>query len=178
MEVILLEAENSNQNIVDMKNVFSGVESFRQAALMAETLSKSDLIPQNFRNKPANVLIAIEMANRIAASPFRSDAEYVCRAWEACMGFKICLSHQLILVVALLRLNLNSMVKVMSMDATAFAQSRLSGNVIESSKITWKMVKAEGWLSKTRFKSGRPCQSLCFVIEQLPFLEDCTALIF
>lgn len=41
------------------------------AKAIAAELSKSDIIPKEFQNKPANCLIAVELANRLKASPFQ-----------------------------------------------------------------------------------------------------------
>ena len=43
-----------------------GVESMTS---LASKLAASDIIPQAFQKKPANVLIALDMANRLNASP-------------------------------------------------------------------------------------------------------------
>ena len=37
---------------------------------MATTLSKSTIVPVDYRNRPENVLIALDMANRMGISPF------------------------------------------------------------------------------------------------------------
>lgn len=42
----------------------------RAALAVAEELSKSDIIPKEFQKKPANCLIAIQLANRLKADPF------------------------------------------------------------------------------------------------------------
>src|SRR4051812_12736461 len=49
---------------------FTNMETLKVAMQMAETLSKSDIIPKEFAGKPANCLIALEYANRLGENPF------------------------------------------------------------------------------------------------------------
>lgn len=55
--------------IVKEKNLFSSADLFNHAQRVAGMLSKSDLTPKQFKDNVANCLIALEMANRIGASP-------------------------------------------------------------------------------------------------------------
>lgn len=48
---------------------FSSGESFELALRISTMLSKSDLVPQNFKGNIANCTIALNMANRIGADP-------------------------------------------------------------------------------------------------------------
>jgi len=45
-------------------------ENFAQTKEIAQALSSSDLVPDHFKKKPANVLIALEFAHRNDISPF------------------------------------------------------------------------------------------------------------
>ncbi len=44
-------------------------ETFEKSLKMAESLSKTDLIPDSFKGKPGNILIAMELAQRAGDSP-------------------------------------------------------------------------------------------------------------
>jgi len=48
---------------------FSSLANFKDAQRMAIMLSESDLVPKQFKGNVANCVIALEMANRIGASP-------------------------------------------------------------------------------------------------------------
>lgn len=50
-------------------SIFNNAEAFRQAAEMAQFLAKSTLVPKEYQNNPSNAMIAIDIANRIGASP-------------------------------------------------------------------------------------------------------------
>lgn len=53
-----------------MVDSFSSMTAFENTWRMANALSKSQLIPQNFMGKPQDCLIAIDMSRRMGASPF------------------------------------------------------------------------------------------------------------
>ncbi len=50
--------------------IFGSTDNFTLAWQQAQALAKSSIIPANFQNRPENVLIAIEQANRLNISPF------------------------------------------------------------------------------------------------------------
>lgn len=50
-------------------SVFSNTESFEHAQRIAKMLAASDLVPAQYKGNMANTLVALEMANRIGASP-------------------------------------------------------------------------------------------------------------
>lgn len=50
-------------------NLFGNKDVFEHAQRVATMLSKSDLVPKQFQNNIGNCVIAMEMANRIGASP-------------------------------------------------------------------------------------------------------------
>lgn len=60
-----------SESLADMSmGVFSSIGVYEDYRRMATDLANSDLIPQAFQKKPANVLIAVNMANRMRADPF------------------------------------------------------------------------------------------------------------
>lgn len=50
-------------------SVFSNTQSFEHAQRIAKMLSSSNLVPTDYRGNMANTLVALEMANRVGASP-------------------------------------------------------------------------------------------------------------
>lgn len=54
---------------VSEKSIFSNVEKFEQVKYMADYLATSDMVPDTYQNKPANILIALSMAERMRADP-------------------------------------------------------------------------------------------------------------
>ena len=59
-----------NENTqVSVSNPYGSKESFEHVQRVATMFSKSDMIPKRFMNNVGNCIIALEMANRIGASP-------------------------------------------------------------------------------------------------------------
>ena len=50
-------------------NVFSDKESFNQLIRAAAAFAKTSIVPEAYRNKPEDCMVAIDMANRIGVSP-------------------------------------------------------------------------------------------------------------
>lgn len=61
----LIHAPASNQSSIQ---AFSSIANFEIAQRMAQALAQSDLVPQIYRGKVSNCLIALEMAQRCGAS--------------------------------------------------------------------------------------------------------------
>ena len=69
MEEKTLSVQQPQQNQVTTINFFGGVDIFKEGWNMAGVLAGSDLIPQHFRGKKENCLIALNMAQRMQADP-------------------------------------------------------------------------------------------------------------
>lgn len=63
---LAVKEPTQNPNAVTMWN---DAKLYNQSLSMAQTLSKSEIIPQSYRGKPADCLIAIDIANRLGLSP-------------------------------------------------------------------------------------------------------------
>ncbi len=66
------EVEEKSVTIADKKQFVTNCSknNFSQNWNMAVQLSKSDIIPDNYKNKPQNVVIAIGLANQMQLDPF------------------------------------------------------------------------------------------------------------
>ena len=126
-------------------SVYSDVELYNNALKMAESLAKSELIPDNYRNKPESCLIAIDVARQIGArSPiFVMQNLYVVKGKPSWSG-QYC--------DAIVRANFNKVKAELSgtgdergCKVTAYDEN---GNFCEGTRITIKMAKQEGWFNK------------------------------
>lgn len=126
-------------------SVYSDVELYNNALKMAESLAKSELIPDNYRNKPESCLIAIDVARQIGArSPiFVMQNLYVVKGKPSWSG-QYC--------DAIVRANFNKVKAELSgtgdergCKVTAYDDN---GNFCEGTRITIKMAKQEGWFNK------------------------------
>ena len=68
-EILTLPNEKTNL-IKEIPQPANNLSSFKDNWEMATQLSKSDIIPENYRNKPANVVVAIGIANQMQLDPF------------------------------------------------------------------------------------------------------------
>ncbi len=126
-------------------------EGFELAQRTATVLSKSDLVPQQFKNNLPNCIIAINMASRIGADPLMVmqnmyivhgkpswSSTFLIAAINSCGKFK-----------APLRFETNGEGDQKQCIAWTID---LTGEKLESPAITIQMAKEEGWLNKAGSK--------------------------
>lgn len=131
-------------------SVFSGETNFTQAMMMAETLSKSDIIPINYKNKTENCLIAIELSNRLGVSPFLVmqnmhviqgrpswSSTFIISCINSCGKFEGSLKFE---------------IDEKETKCRAYAIEKSTGKKCVSPTITLEMAREEGWLTKNGSK--------------------------
>jgi hypothetical protein len=127
------------------------LEAFEHAQRVALMLSKSSLIPKEFQNNVQNVMIALEMANRIGASPLMVmqnlyivhgkpswSSTFIISAINSCGRFDP------------LRFDLSG--SDMDMKCIAWTTEKGKQERIEGPAVTMQMAKAEGWIDKNGSK--------------------------
>ena len=126
-------------------SVYADVKLYNDALKMAESLAKSDLIPDNYKGKPESCLIAIDVARQIGArSPiFVMQNLYVVKGKPSWSG-QYC--------DAIVRANFKNVKTDLSgsgddrgCKVTAYDEN---GNFCEGTRVTIEMTKKEGWYSK------------------------------
>lgn len=132
---------------------FSGVAGFEAAQRMARCLITSDLVPEQYRgqDKLGNALIALEMSQRIGASPLAVmqnlhiihgrpswSSSFIIAALNSCGRFS----------------PIRFRVEGAGDAATcyAWAYDRATGEVLEGPPSSIAMAKAEGWMNKNGSK--------------------------
>ncbi len=133
----------------------SAAESaFGLAQRQAKALSQSDLVPQAYRNNLPNTLLAMEIANRIGASPL-----LVMQNLYLVQGKPSWSSSFLIATVNACGRFSPIRFEVIGEDASdkafkvrAYAIDKESGDRCDGPFITWKMVDGEGWAKRTGSK--------------------------
>lgn len=136
---------NNNQD-----DAFS-VKGFVHAERVAVMLADSTLVPDHYRKNVANCLIALEMSNRIGASPMMVmqhlhiikgrpswSSPFIIASINTCGRFT--------------KLNFRKEGEGDEYGYEAFCKDKASGEELVGPKVTWKMVKAEGWLAKDQSK--------------------------
>lgn len=120
------------------------------ALAVAEELSKSDIIPKEFQKKPANCLIAVELANRLKASPFQvmqnMDVIYGRPALRS--SFVIACINNSGKIIGSLKFEMNEK----ATKCRAWAIEKETGSRLTGPTVTMDMAEKEGWLTKNGSK--------------------------
>ena len=143
----LITYEPTNTQI----SVYSDVDMYQNFYKMAESLSKTDIIPESYKNKPEACLIAIDVARQIGCKNplFVMQNLYVVKGKPSWSG-QYC--------TAIVRANFENVhIEWKGKDddngygCRVVANDRY-GNPCIGTWVTMKMAKEEGWLDKTGSK--------------------------
>lgn len=127
------------------------VQSFDHAQRVAKMLSSSSLVPDTYKNNIQNTMIALEMANRIGASPLMVMQNlYIVQGKPSWSGSFIIASLNNSKRFSPIRFEMDG--EGDEFGCTAYAKDLKTGEKLEGPKVTWTMVKAEGWLAKAGSK--------------------------
>ena len=126
----------------------NNTEKFELVQRQAKALSMSTMIPKDYQNNIPNTLVALEMAQRIGASPLMVmqnlhiihgrpswSSTFVIAALNACGRFSA------------MRFEMDGADK-----CRAVATERETNHVLEGPWVTMQMAKEEGWLNKAGSK--------------------------
>ena len=120
---------------------------FEHAQRIAKVLSSSDLVPTQYKNNVANTLVALEMANRMGASPLMVMQNLHIIHGRPSWGSSFIIA------------SLNSCGRFSTLrfvgdanNCKAVATDKATGEVLEGPTVSLEMAKAEGWLTKTGSK--------------------------
>jgi hypothetical protein len=135
-------------NMPSMQEIFSKKDSFEHAQRVAKMLASSSLVPARFQDNVQNTMIALEMANRLGASPLMVmqnlyvvhgapgwSGQFVIAAINGCKRF-----HELDFETV----EDNGRV----VRCRAIADDRKTCKTRKGAWVTWEMVVNEGWLDK------------------------------
>lgn len=132
---------------------FSSMAAFESTWRMANALSKSQLIPINFQNKPQDCLIAIDMSRRMGANPFMIlQNMYIVHgkpAWSS--QFLIACINSCGKFSPLRYKQVGEKGKP-SYGYIAYAIDNKYKEVLEGPAVTMEMAEKEGWASKAGSK--------------------------
>lgn len=128
------------------------VQGFEHAQRVAVMLAKSALVPETYRGKVENCLIAMEMANRIGASPMAVmqnlhiiqgrpswSSPFIIASLNSCGRFHPLKFRQV------------GEANTDSYGYEAYTKTK-AGEEVVGPAVTWAMIKAEGWLAKNGSK--------------------------
>lgn len=135
-------------------NVWSDKAAFDQLTLVANMLSKSTMVPQNYQGKPEDCFIAAELASRMNTSPlFIMQNLYVVKgkpswAGQACMAMiMICGKFRNVKHVYTGDRGKDN--RGCYVEATRISD----GEVLHGTEVTLQMAKDEGWMSNSKWRT-------------------------
>lgn len=127
------------------------VGGFEHAQRVAKMLSSSSLIPETYRGNVQNTMIALEMANRIGASPLMVMQNlYIVQGKPSWSSSFIIASLNACKRFSPLRFEMSG--EADEYGCTAWAYDLATKDKLEGPKVTMAMAKAEGWVSKSGSK--------------------------
>lgn len=131
-------------------SVWNDSNMFAAAAKAAKVLAQSDLVPEGtYKGKPANCLIALDMANRMGMSPLNVMQNlYIVKGKPGWSG-QFCIAA----TNASGKFTPLEFVQLLNGDGStkgyyAQATNIVTGKICTGAPVTWDMVKSEGWFDK------------------------------
>jgi hypothetical protein len=126
-------------------SLFFNVAKFEHAQRVARVLMASTIVPEHFRNNIGNCVIALNYAERIQADPFMvMQNMYIVHGRPGVEGkLIIALINQSGKYSEPLKFRFDGTGD--EYGCTAYTRDAKSGELVEGTKITAKLVKAEGW---------------------------------
>jgi hypothetical protein len=143
-------------------DVFSDKEAFNQLVRVASAFSKTSLVPEAYRGKPEDCMVAIDMANRMGMPPLMVMQNlYVVKGKPSWSG-QACMS----MIHANPRFSDAHPVffgeKGADSRGCRIEAIRVSdGEMVYGTDVTISMAKAEGWMSNSKWKN-MPEQMLAY----------------
>ena len=145
-----------------MLNPYTDNAAFNDLFKKAQYLAKSDLVPDNYKNKPANCMIALDTANKLGVSPYFVMEQLTIvrgrRSWSGQACGSIINHYPKFKDVELVYVGKEG---EDSWGAYVTAVRKDNGKTIKGTTVTIKMAKAEGWTSNQKWVS-MPEQMLAY----------------
>jgi len=130
-------------------NFFGGVDIFKEGWNMAGILSESDLVPEAFRGKKANCLIALNMSQRMQADPLMVMQNLVVVHGTPTFEAKFAVAcFNATGKYTTIKYRMTGEKGTDSWGCVAYAIEKATGEVCEGMEVTIGMAKAEGWYNK------------------------------
>lgn len=124
-------------------------EAWEVVQRMAQAYASSDIVPQNYRGKVANCIIALQMAHRMQADPMQvMQSLYIVHGQPSFSSKFLIASFNQCGRFSALRYKWSDD----RTECRAYATEKRTGEVIEGPTVTLAMAKAEGWSTKNGSK--------------------------
>lgn len=141
--------ERALQPVENVALDMTTTKGLKSLMYVAETLAKSDIIPAAFQSKPANVLIALNMANRMKADPMAVmqnmyvvygnpsfSSKFLIACFNGCGKFTS------------IRYRFDGQPGTDAWTCRAYATELSTGEQLEGPAVSIALAKKEGWYDK------------------------------
>lgn len=153
-ELAVAKPEESAIAYAQGQTIWNNTDLYAMAVKQAKILASSDLVPEGtYRGKPANCLIALDMAHRTGLSPLNVMQNlYIVKGRPGWSG-QYCISA----INSSGKFSPLEFVQMINDDGStkgyyAQATNVITGKICVGSPVTWDMVRAEGWYDKNGSK--------------------------
>jgi hypothetical protein len=136
------------ENKTELTETAAPLSSFEMAQRQAKALSASDLVPQQYKGNIANTLVALEIANRIGASPLMVMQNLNIIHGRPSWGSSFIIAA----INGSGKFTALRFVGDLAKGIKAVCQEKATGELLEGPTVTMDMAKAEGWLDKAGSK--------------------------
>lgn len=140
-------------DVAPKDNIYSSAQAFNELFKIGSVMSKTQLVPDNYRNRPEDCTIAIDIANRNGMSPLSVMQNlYVVKGKPQWSG-QACIA----MITASKKYDHVKPVMVGERDTDDWgcyfkATDRSDGETVTGTLVTIRMAKEEGWYSKAGSK--------------------------
>lgn len=145
-----------------MANPYTDNSAFNDLFKKAQYLAKSDLVPDNYKNKPSNCMIALDTAIRMGVSPYFVMEQLTIvrgkRTWSGQACGSLINNYPKFKDVELVYVGKEGQD---DWGAYVTAVRKDNGKTVKGTTVTIKMAKAEGWTSNQKWIS-MPEQMLAY----------------
>lgn len=170
-----LTTTNQQQEVV-VHGAFANINSFENAQRMATALSKSDLVPANYKNNTANCLVALEISQRTGSSIMAVmqnlhiihgrpswSSKYTIAALNGCGRFtplkfevkklgKKKIAYSYWTGQSPNRVKKDATIEIDDQSCVAYATDKSTGERVDGPEVTIEMAVKEGWYTKSDSK--------------------------
>lgn len=150
----ITKQELSTQVKEEPKQISTSMREFSDMWKIATQYSKSDLVPENYKGKPQNVIIALGMAQKTGFDVYTIMNNLNIVKGKASWGGSFC--RTLIEATGLYKdLDLIEVGERGKDDWGYYAQAvrKTDGKIVKGATVTIGMANAEGWLKNPKWKS-------------------------
>lgn len=148
-----IQKEENKPEIVQQNQVYQKpIQEFSDNWRMATQLAKSTIIPQNYQNKPENVVVAIGMAQKLGLDPFTIMQNLNIIKGKTSWSGSFCRT----LIEKSNKYTNLQLVFVGQKGTDSYGcymqgVNKETGELIKGPEVNMKMAKAENWTSNTKW---------------------------